>query len=85
MAREAAAEVGPGCLREFPPGYFAFVMRTGIVAVAARLLHFGGLSWLIAWLPFLERIPQALFCIAMLAWVLSFIGMWRRPLRPRPV
>jgi len=37
-------------LREFFPGYFALVMATGIVAVAARLLHHGPVSCVLFWI-----------------------------------
>jgi hypothetical protein len=33
---------------------------------------------------FLEPIPHALFWIALLAWILTLIGMWVRLLRRRP-
>jgi len=36
MARDSKDEAGPSWLRDFFPGYFAMVMGTGIVAVAAR-------------------------------------------------
>ena len=48
---------GPVWLREFFPGYFALVMGTGIVAVAAHLLQYTALSW-------------ALFAIALTAYPL---------------
>ena len=38
---------GPEWLREFFPGYFALVMGTGIVAVAAHLLRYTALSWVL--------------------------------------
>lgn len=44
-------------LRDFSPGYFALVMGTGIVAVAARLLGFKFVAW-------------PLFVIALTAYVL---------------
>ncbi|HEY6979827.1 tellurite resistance/C4-dicarboxylate transporter family protein [Reyranella sp.] len=47
MATGSTAEAGPGWLRDFFPGYFALVMGTGIVAVAARLLHHEALSWVL--------------------------------------
>ena len=44
-------------LRDFPPGYFALVMGTGIVAVASQLLGMSVLAW-------------PLFVIALAAYVL---------------
>lgn len=37
-----------------------------------------------AGLPFLDFITVPMFWIALLAWTLTFIGMWVRLLRPRP-
>lgn len=45
MASGSKAEAGPLWLRDFFPGYFAMVMGTGIVAVAARLLGRDTLAW----------------------------------------
>jgi tellurite resistance protein TehA-like permease len=45
MASGSTAEAGPLWLRDFFPGYFAMVMGTGIVAVAARLLGRNALAW----------------------------------------
>jgi tellurite resistance protein TehA-like permease len=45
MISGATAEVGPLWLRDFFPGYFAMVMGTGIVAVAARLLGRDAFAW----------------------------------------
>ena len=45
MERTATAEGGPLWLRDFFPGYFALVMGTGIVAVAARLLGRDLIAW----------------------------------------
>jgi tellurite resistance protein TehA-like permease len=61
-------------LRDFPAGSFALVMGTGIVAMAARL---PGLP-LVAWPPFVIAlwIPRVLFWIALLAWTLTFAGLW---------
>lgn len=47
----------------FPLGMYA--TATHVYAAAARL-------------PFLEPISEAVFWVALLAWVLSFIGMWVR-------
>jgi tellurite resistance protein TehA-like permease len=60
-------------LREFPPGYFALVMSTGIVAVAARLSGYPVLSWL-------------LFMIASLAYAVLWVMLCARIIRyPRAV
>lgn len=45
MSRGLSAEAGPLWLRDFFPGYFAMVMGTGVVAVAARLLGRNILAW----------------------------------------
>jgi tellurite resistance protein TehA-like permease len=45
MISGSITETGPLWLREFFPGYFAMVMATGIVAVAARLLGRDILAW----------------------------------------
>ena len=45
MATDSTDEAGPSWLRDFFPGYFAMVMGTGIVAVAARLLGRDILAW----------------------------------------
>jgi tellurite resistance protein TehA-like permease len=45
MVSGSTAEAGPLWLRDFFPGYFAMVMGTGIVAVAARLLGRDALAW----------------------------------------
>jgi tellurite resistance protein TehA-like permease len=45
MANRSTGEPGPAWLRDFFPGYFALVMATGVVAVAARLLRYERLSW----------------------------------------
>ncbi len=52
----------------FPLGMY--VVATHDYATAARL-------W------FLDRIPKTLFWIALLVWVLTFVGMWVRLLRSR--
>jgi tellurite resistance protein TehA-like permease len=73
MARAVAAQAGAAWLREFFPGYFALVMGTGIVAVAARLLHYALLSW-------------ALFAIALAAYLLLWVILLARLIRfPRAV
>ncbi|HEY6451349.1 MAG TPA: tellurite resistance/C4-dicarboxylate transporter family protein [Steroidobacteraceae bacterium] len=64
---------GPEWLRDFFPGYFALVMGTGIVAVAARLLHYETLSW-------------PLFAIALLAYPLLWLLLLARIARfPRAI
>ncbi|HLG86728.1 MAG TPA: tellurite resistance/C4-dicarboxylate transporter family protein [Alphaproteobacteria bacterium] len=45
MAFGSAAGAGRAWLRDFFPGYFALVMATGIVAVAAHELHYPMLAW----------------------------------------
>lgn len=45
MASRMTGKTGPPWLRDFFPGYFALVMGTGIVAVAARLLGHSVLGW----------------------------------------
>lgn len=73
MAYEPQTGRGPRWLRDFFPGYFALVMATGIVAVAARLLHYQALAW-------------ALFAIALAADVLLWLLMAARLVRfPREV
>ncbi len=61
---------GPTWLRDFFPGYFAMVMGTGIVAVAARILHFSALAW-------------PLFAIAVIGygvlWIIVLARMVRHP------
>ena len=63
---------GPHWLRDFFPGYFALVMATGIVAVAARLLHYQSVSWL-------------LFVVALGAYVVLWILMLARIPFPRAI
>jgi tellurite resistance protein TehA-like permease len=73
MANGSAAAAGPAWLRDFFPGYFALVMGTGVVAVAARLLHYSALSW-------------PLFAIALAAYPILWIILLARILRfPRDV
>ena len=45
MRDGAVAQPGPAWLRDHSPGYFALVMGTGIVAVAARLLGHPAVAW----------------------------------------
>lgn len=73
MQRRATGETGPRWLRDFFPGYFALVMGTGIVAVAARLLG----RDLVAW---------ALFAISLAAYPLLWAILLARIARfPRAV
>lgn len=69
----AASEPGPLWLKDFFPGYFALVMATGIVAVAARLLDHGRIGWL-------------LFAIALASYAVLWIILLARIARfPRAV
>lgn len=71
--RTPAAEGGPLWLRDFFPGYFALVMGTGIVAVAAHLLGYRLLAWV-------------LFVIALVAYALLWLVLVARLIRfPRAV
>ena len=73
MAIGSTADTGPGWLRDFFPGYFALVMGTGIVAVAARLLRYEALSW-------------PLFAIALAAYPILWAILLARLVRfPRAV
>jgi tellurite resistance protein TehA-like permease len=73
MAPQAGTVSGPAWLRDFFPGYFALVMGTGIVAVAARLLGYAVLSWV-------------LFAITLAAYALLWIVLLARLARfPRVV
>jgi tellurite resistance protein TehA-like permease len=68
MAAASEPAPGPAWLRDFFPGYFALVMATGIVAVAARLLGYGLLAWVlfaiavgayaVLWILLLARIAR---------------------------
>lgn len=64
-ASASARAPGPVWLRDFFPGYFALVMGTGIVAVAARLQGYGLLSW-------------GLFAIALVAYALLWLVLLAR-------
>jgi tellurite resistance protein TehA-like permease len=68
MAIGSTADAGPGWLRDFFPGYFALVMATGIVAVAARLLRYEALSW-------------PLFAIALVAYPILWVILLARLVR----
>lgn len=62
----------------YDPGLWSAVFPLGMYVAATHEYASA------AHLPFLEPIPQALFWVALLAWILTFIGMWLRLLRPRP-
>jgi tellurite resistance protein TehA-like permease len=67
------ASTTSGWLRDFFPGYFALVMGTGIIAVAARLLHYRALGW-------------ALFAIALVSYGVLWVILVARVIRfPRAV
>jgi tellurite resistance protein TehA-like permease len=68
MSRPAAL-AHAAWLRDFFPGYFALVMATGIVAVAARLLRYEALSWALFWIALLA---YPLLGLILLARVLLF-------------
>ncbi len=73
----------PQWLRHFFPGYLALVMATGIVAVAAAELHQEILAWPLVRSPFLQAIPPGLFWVALLVWLLAFIGLCGHLMRAR--
>lgn len=58
----------PDWLRDFFPGYFALVMGTGIIAVAAHLLRFRVLSWV-------------LFAIALVSYAVLWVILLLRIIR----
>ena len=64
----AKSNAEPDWLRNFFPGYFALVMATGIVAVAACLLHYRLLAW-------------ALFAIALAAYPVLWVILLARIVR----
>lgn len=73
MATASDRAPGPTWLRDFFPGYFALVMGTGIVAVAARLLGYALVSWV-------------LFAIALVSYAVLWIVLLARLARfPRIV
>lgn len=62
-----------GWLRRFFPGYFALVMATGIIAVAAHLLGYMAIGWV-------------LFVIALVSYLILWITLLARIVRfPREV
>jgi tellurite resistance protein TehA-like permease len=68
-------------LRRGPQGYdpelWSVVFPLGMYVVATHDYA------AVAHLTFLDVIPQVAFWIALLAWVLTFVGMWVQLLRPR--
>ncbi len=54
----------------YDPGLWSAVFPLGMYAAATHAYAS------VAGLRFLERIPRVLFWIALLAWLLVFIGMW---------
>lgn len=64
---------GPG---GYDPGLWSVVFPLGMYAAAT---HDYATE---AHLYFLDTIPHAVFWVALLAWVLTFIGMWGQFLRP---
>jgi tellurite resistance protein TehA-like permease len=47
MASASEPDARPAWLKDFFPGYFALVMATGIVAMAAHTLRYQALSWVL--------------------------------------
>jgi tellurite resistance protein TehA-like permease len=47
MASASQPDARPAWLKDFFPGYFALVMATGVVAMAAHTLRYLALSWLL--------------------------------------
>lgn len=73
MAHESAAGAGPQRLNDYTSGNFGLVMATGIVAVAAQLLHYPMLSW-------------PLFAIVLMAYAVLWVLLLARIVRfPRIV
>ena len=62
----------------YDPGLWSVVFPLGMYTAATHDYA------TVAHLPFLDLIPRAVFWVALLAWVLTFIGMWVRLLRPHP-
>ena len=62
----------------YDPGLWSVVFPLGMYAAATHDYAAA------ARLPFLEPIPQAMFWVALLAWVLTFVGMWVRLLGVGP-
>ena len=73
MAIESSSKAGRDWLTDFFPGYFALVMGTGIIAVAAHLLSYRVIGW-------------ALFAIALVSYGLLWLILLARLARyPRNV
>jgi tellurite resistance protein TehA-like permease len=73
QARAHPAVTGAAWLKDFFPGYFALVMGTGIMAVAAQLLHYELFAW-------------PLFVIALVAYAVLWAILLARLARfPRAV
>jgi tellurite resistance protein TehA-like permease len=73
VAIESSIEAGRDWLRDFFPGYFALVMGTGIIAVAAHLLSYPVIGW-------------ALFAVALAAYAILWVILIARLARyPRNV
>ncbi len=64
--------------RGYDPGLWSVVFPLGMYVAATQDYA------TTAHLPFLEVIPRGMFWVALLAWVLTFVGMWVRLLRPVP-
>jgi tellurite resistance protein TehA-like permease len=60
----------------YDPGLWSAVFPLGMYVAATHNYA------IVARAPFLDSIPQSLFWIALLAWTLTFIGMWVQLLRP---
>jgi tellurite resistance protein TehA-like permease len=69
MPQEPTVGARPDWLKVFSPGYFAAVMATGIVAVAARLLRYPVLPWA---LLALALGAYALLWVILLARIICF-------------
>src|SRR6185437_11946561 len=65
MTVESSIDAGRDWLRDFFPGYFALVMGTGIIAVAAHLLSYPAIGW-------------ALFTIAVASYAILWIILLAR-------
>lgn len=61
----------------YDPGLWSVVFPLGMYTAATHDYATA------AHMPFLEVIPRVVFWVALLAWLLAFVGMWMRLLRPR--